>query len=168
MQKENRYYYRLRIVTILTKVFEVTSRKIRNCRRNCLKRKHAVLAEWLVIRYVYRENIIVKFSNLWKSRRRKDDFKMAAVLPNACLALPPVCFRTVVLQQAWQNKALCLNIFEGKNYRQYPLYWVSHNEVLQQRQQILHVKCISILAMWHFIDHLLQNFTVTNQTWLAY
>lgn len=167
MQKENRYYYRLRIVTILTKVFEVTSRKIRNCRRNRLKRKYAVLAEWLVIRYVYRENIIVKFSNLWKSRWRKDDFKTAAVLPNAGLVLPPVCFRRVGLQ-AWRNKALGLNVFEGKNYRQYPLYWVSHSEVLQQRQQILHVKCISILAMWHLIDHLLQNVTVTNQTWLAY
>jgi hypothetical protein len=29
-----------------------------------------------------------------------DDFKKAAVLPNACLALPPVCYRAVVLQQA--------------------------------------------------------------------
>lgn len=97
--------------------------------------------------------MLVQFSNLLKIR-----LKRAMFLRNGCAAecLPgaSVCVTTAQVSYSMHHKtqSLLLNIFEKKNYGQYPPYWMIHNKVRQQRKR---VNCIST-AMWCFTEHFLQ------------
>lgn len=83
--------------------------------------------------------MLVQFSNLLKIR-----LKRATFLRNGCAAerVPgaSVCVTTAQVSYSTHHKtqSLWLNIFEWKNYGQYPLHthWMSHNKVRQQRKHL--------------------------------